>query len=191
MKAARINNKIYTLQVSKTPEELEKGLSGVKVLPKDSGMLFDLGDIAEEVSFWMENTHIPLKIVFLDKDMNISKVCKGLPNTRDSHIGKNVRYVIEVDADEDIEEGDDVDLIDDPDKMLVLDPEGDIQMVLKSGERIFSRKNTKNLIRLAKLAEEAKDDASYEKLGKAIFRYLDIQDKRGPQYVEEENKKGD
>lgn len=190
MKTAKINNKIYTLQVSKTPEELEKGLSGIKSLAKDSGMLFDLGDIAEEVSFWMDNTHIPLKIVFLDKDMNISKVCKGLPNTKDSHIGKNVRYVIEVDAEEDIEEGDDVDLIDDPDKMLVLDPDGDIQMVLKSGERIFSRKNTKQLIKLAKLAEESKSDADYERLGKAIFRYIDIQDKNGPQYVEE-NKKGD
>ena len=57
------------------------------------------------------------------------------------------------------------------------------QMELMGGERIFSRNNTKTLIRLAKRANKSKLDSDYQKLGRKIFKYISIQDNREPEYV--------
>jgi hypothetical protein len=46
-------------------------------------------------------------------------------------------------------------------------------MELQGGERIFSRKSTKVLIRKAKKAERTKLDKDYKSLGLYIFKELD------------------
>ena len=51
-------------------------------------------------------------------------------------------------------------------------------MELNGGERIFSRKNTKTLIRMAKRADKSKADRDYKALGKKMFTYLKQQDER-------------
>ena len=67
--------------------------------------------------------------------------------------------------------------------MYVIGPDGQPQMELMGGERIFSRDNTKTLIRLAKKAKKSKLDSDYQKLGRKIFKYISIQDNREPEYV--------
>jgi len=63
-------------------------------------------------------------------------------------------YVVELNANSKVKEGDELEFLDDTKEytMKVLAPDGSTQMNLKGGERIFSRKNTKVLIRQAKKA---------------------------------------
>ena len=61
-------------------------------------------------------------------------------------------------------------------------------MVIKGDVRIFSRKNTKVLIRQAKKADKLKTDSAYKRLGKSIFKYMRIQDENGEEYVKPNKK---
>ena len=68
--------------------------------------------------------------------------------------------------------------------MKVLAPDGSDQYELWGGERIFSRKNTRILLKKAKKANETKDDKDYKALGKYMFKVLKGQDSREPEYVD-------
>ena len=72
--------------------------------------------------------------------------------------------------------------------MKVLFPDGSEQMPLFGGERIFSRKNTKVLIKKAKKADLSKSDTDYKSLGKYMFKCIKIQDERTPEYVDSPTK---
>ena len=67
--------------------------------------------------------------------------------------------------------------------MMVLDAEGNTQMTLDGGERIFSIKNTKILIKLAKKATATNNDNDYKALGKRVFKFLEVQNNSEPEYV--------
>lgn len=74
--------------------------------------------------------------------------------------------------------------IDDLEDLLeILSTNGKVQYKIKGGERIFSRKNTRVLIRQAKKAEKLKTDSAYKRLGKSVFKYMKIQDNNDPEYV--------
>ena len=108
-----------------------------------------------------------------------------------------VKYVLEVNPNSGIKVGDELEFTDCPDceevdeeevnKMYVIGPDGQPQMELVGGERIFSRDNTKTLIRLAKRAKKSKSDSDYQKLGRKMFKYLNIQDNRDPEFVDAPN----
>lgn len=186
-----IGDKEYNLREAKTKEERSKGLSGIKELSKDEGMIFYF-DEPQTVSFWMKDTLIPLDIIFINSDNEVISVHEGKPNDKTPITEKNVKYVIEVNANSEITEGDDLEFEDDSDKMLVLDQDGNVQMELEGGERIFSRISTKVMIRKAKKALSFKDDKEkYEKLckslGKYVFKELKAQDSRDPEYVKLNN----
>ena len=68
--------------------------------------------------------------------------------------------------------------------MKVLAVDGSTQMELKGGERIFSRLNTKVLIRQAKKAYTSQADGDYKRLGKSLFKFLHKQDTNEPEYVQ-------
>jgi len=57
-------------------------------------------------------------------------------------------------------------------------------MELWSGERIFSRKNTKVLINKAKKAELSGKDGDYKTLGRFMFKCIKAQNTRPAEYVE-------
>ena len=104
-------------------------------------------------------------------------------------------FVLELNADSGVKVGDDIDFDDDDDKeemaknkMMVLDENGEVQMQLDGGERIFSRHDTKILIKLSKKAYESKDPEDYKKLGKKLFKFLEIQMGNDTQYVELKDK---
>jgi uncharacterized membrane protein (UPF0127 family) len=60
-------------EVAQTPEERQQGLMYREHLDENAGMLF-VFDRAEERSFWMQNTYIPLDIAYLDSSMRIINI---------------------------------------------------------------------------------------------------------------------
>lgn len=90
----------------------------------------------------------------------------------------------EIDEDEEDENGEDEHPELGINKLYVYGSDGDVQAVLQGGERIFSRKSTKVIIRKAKKAYLSKDDKDYKSLGRYIFKEMDAQDNRDPEYVE-------
>lgn len=185
-----IGGKEYSVQEAKTKEELLKGLSGVTSLPKDQGMLFYFGE-PQEVSMWMKDTEIPLDIVFINEDLQVTKVHTGQPEDETLISQPDTMYVLEVNADSGIKEGDILEF-DEDDKdapvMWVLAQDQSKQMPLWGGERIISRRETKVIVSKAKKIEEVKkDQKTYESkcknLGKYIFKVFKGQDNRPAEYV--------
>lgn len=175
----------YDIYIAKTKEQKEKGLQFFKELPKDEGMLFTN---FEDDSPWfhMKNVGIDLDLIGLDDEMKVIKVIKGKADDPTPLQFKGVTYVLEVNADSGIKEGEEGE-IDDEDThkyvMKVLDPNGKAQGLLQGGERIVSRRETLVLIKKALKAYESKEDKDYKALGKYIFKVLKGQDSRDPEYV--------
>lgn len=187
----KINNKIYKVKEAKSEEEREKGLQEVSKLPEDEGMLFYF-DPPQKVSFWMKDTEISLDIVFIDEDEKVISVVQGNPNDETPIVEDNVAFVLEVNQNSGIKEGDELEFEDDEDEgpiMKVLAPDGSTQYFLWGGERIISRKETKILIKKAKKADLSKEDKDYKALGKYLFKVFGKQDSRNPEYVSLPEKK--
>ena len=183
----KINDKEYDLFHAVTEEEKEQGLMNVTKLAPDEGMLFDYReDPQEECDFWMKDTEIPLDIIFVGEDDTVISVQRGEPLSEDYISEKDVYYVIELNADSGVKAGDDVEIEEDEElpKMFVLNPDGSVQFEIMSGNRIFSRKSTRVIIRKAKKAYKSKLDSDYKSLGKYLFKELTAQDEREPEYVE-------
>ena len=187
-----IGNKQYSVQIAKTESEKEKGLQEIKDLPENEGMLF-IYDKPQTVSFWMKDTFIPLDIIFIDEDQEVISIYQGKPEDETIVEEDNVKYVLEVNQNSGIEEGDELEFEDSEEDdesdskqspMQVIAPDGSVQMELQGGERIFSRRSTKILIKKAKKAEASKLDKDYKALGRYIFQELDRQDDRKPEYVQ-------
>lgn len=183
----KVGNKTYNVLQAKTEEEKEKGLQGIDNLPQNEGMLFYF-DPPQKVSMWMKDTLIPLDIIFINDDDEVISVVTGKPNDETLITEQNVQYVLEVNADSGVEEGDELDIEDEEDDnppvMRVLSQDGSTQMDLWGGERIFSRKNTVILIKKAKKADKTKDDKDLKSLGRYMFKCIKGQDERPPEYVE-------
>lgn len=179
-----ISNKQYKVKEAKTEEERKKGLQGIEQLPKDEGMLFYF-EYPQEVSMWMDQVDIPLDIIFINDDQEVIQVIEGKPNDKTLLICPDTYYVLEVNANSGINIGDELEFEDESAPVMkVLFPDGSDQMQLWGGERIFSRKNTKILIKKAKKADLSKDDKDYKALGKYMFKCIHIQDNRDPEYVQ-------
>lgn len=202
----------YICRVAYDDWEKANGLMGVNNLGDNEGMIFVYDEPQEEISFWMKDTPIDLDIVFICPCFKVISVHRGIAESTDLITENNVQFVLEVAANSGIKEGDEVefdgleeylekrldrcdsiienkeDIEEEKDKiktlLKVLDPEGGVQLTLKGNERIFSRANTKVLIRQAKKADKLKTDSAYKRLGKSIFKYMRIQDENGEEYVE-------
>ena len=183
-----IEDKEYEVLVAETEEEKVKGLHDVIEMNDNEGMLF-VYDNPQHVDFWMKDTEIPLDIVFIDEDEEVISVKQGIPFSEEFISEDNVKYVLEVNQNSGIKPGDDVDF-DDEDweeslsTMHVIGSDGTSQFELLGGERIFSRPNTRILVKGARRAYKSKKDSDYKRLGKQVFKYLKIQDNNDPSYVE-------
>ena len=157
-----IGDKEYNVTCARTEEERIKGLQGVTELKDDEGMLFFFEE-PQTVGFWMKDTKVPLDIIFISEDMEVISVYQGEPENESIAEEDNVKFVLEVNQGSGIEEGDELDIEEDEElpKMKVIAPDGSTQMELEGGERIFSRKNTRTLIRMAKRASKSKEDKDY------------------------------
>ena len=185
----KISGKTYNIKIAETEEDKSVGLSEEDTLPKDGGMLFMISEEDKDkeglVWFTMEDTKIPLDIIFIDDNFEVLQVSKGEPLSEEPIYGKG-SYVLEVNSDSKIIVGDELEFETSKkinNKMMVLDVEGNAQMTLDGGERIFSIKNTKILIKFAKKSTATKKDNDYKALGKRVFKFLEIQDSNEAEYV--------
>lgn len=195
-----IGEKSYTCDLFETEQEHKKGLMGVEYLPPDRGALFVWSEQQPVIEMWMKNTKIPLDQIAINDDDEVTTVYKAQPEDETLHPFPNAKYILEVNQNSGIEEGDDFefDESDDPNKyvMKVLAPDGSTQMNLQGGERIFSRISTKQMITWAKKAEANKDNKELfnkycKRLGKRMFKELYAQDHREPEYVNAPESKKD
>ena len=195
-----IGDKQYTVEVAKTEEDRKKGLQDREQLAIDEGMLFIWSEQQPVIEMWMKNTKIPLDQIAINDDDEVTTVYKAQPEDETLHPFPNAKYILEVNQNSGIEEGDDFefDESDDPNKyvMKVLAPDGSTQMNLQGGERIFSRISTRQMITWAKKAEANKDNKELfnkycRRLGKRMFKELYAQDHREPEYVDAPESKKD
>lgn len=62
-----------TAEIADTPARRERGLMWREQLADDAGMLFDF-EVEQPVAIWMQNTLIPLDIIYIREDGTIAKI---------------------------------------------------------------------------------------------------------------------
>ncbi len=90
----------YKVEIARTPEEQARGLMFRRSMPRDAGMLFPF-DPPRPASFWMENTHIPLDIIFIGPDGRIQSIARNTATLSDAPIHAApgpVRLILEINA---------------------------------------------------------------------------------------------
>lgn len=186
-----INDKEYNVLVAQTEDEKATGLMNVEEMDDSEGMLF-VYDHPQLLEFWMYQTSMALDVIFINSDWEVISVKKGMPYDETILSEDNVQYVLELNQNSGVKPGDEVDIEDDElspgsnldlNKMYVYGSDGEVQAILQGSERIFSIKNTKTLIRMAKRAYTTKKESDYKRLGKKLFEYLHTQDTNEPDYV--------
>lgn len=190
-----IADKEYKVLIAETEEERIQGLGNVESMDDDEGMLFIMPEDQGQVVFNTEEMEFDIDLVFINQDDEVYNVVLGkahssepIISTPESEEGRT-KYVLEVNVNSGIQIGDELDFEEDIDeeeidKMYILGSDGKPQMDLVGGERIISRKETRELIRKAKKANKSKKDSDYKKLGKYVFGVLLKQDNRDPEYIE-------
>jgi uncharacterized membrane protein (UPF0127 family) len=66
----------FSVEVMRTPAELEHGLMFRRFLPQDRGMLFDF-KTEKPVMMWMKNTYLPLDMVFISKTGRVVAIAEN------------------------------------------------------------------------------------------------------------------
>lgn len=81
---ANINNHTFKLEIAKTQQEKEIGLSKKKILEKNAGMLF-LFEKPGYYPFWMKDMKFPIDIIYIrnDRIVTIHKNVKPPKNPND------------------------------------------------------------------------------------------------------------
>lgn len=191
-----IADKEYKVLVAESEKEREQGLSNVESMDDDEGMLFVMPEGQGQVMFNTAEMEFDIDLVFINQNDEVYNVVLGKAHSEEPIISTpegedgRTKYVLEVNSNSGIQIGDELDIddedeiSDDEAKMYILGSDGKPQMDLIGGERIFSRKNSRTLIKLAKKANKSKKDSDYKKLGKIIFKYMYQQDNRPHEYVE-------
>jgi uncharacterized membrane protein (UPF0127 family) len=90
---------VFQAEVMRTPDERARGLMFRRFLPADRGMLFDFQRV-EPVAMWMQNTYIPLDMVFIRADGTVARIAERTEplSTRTIPSGEPVLGVLEVNA---------------------------------------------------------------------------------------------
>ncbi len=89
----------FKVEVAADDQSRETGLMFRKTMAPDAGMLFDF-HTPQEVSFWMENTILPLDMLFVRADGTIARVAENATPYSRATIpsGEPVQVVIELNA---------------------------------------------------------------------------------------------
>lgn len=90
-------NARFAVDVADTPELRSRGLMFVEDMPTMTGMLF-VYDYEQTVSFWMQNTLIPLDMIFADSKGVVQRVHdNAIPgDTTSIPGGSNIQFVLEI-----------------------------------------------------------------------------------------------
>ena len=91
-----INKMPHTLYVADTEAKRQKGMSDVKSVMMNKGMIF-IYDEPVDLAYTMENTHIPLQIIFINENFEIIQqfTCKA-KQREEIRPFTEYKYVIEV-----------------------------------------------------------------------------------------------
>lgn len=194
-----VGDKEYDVAVADTPELRKKGLEPYSYLRDGEGMLFIFDEETTDY-FTMKNCAIDLDIVFIDSEGEVIQVSSVKAyDSKPVTCEEPYQFVLEVNINSGIEAEDELEQEDDDlseeekqfavqkNKMLVLDANGDVQMKLSGGERIFSRICTRKMIKAAIQAYREDTDIAYRKVGRLVLKELDSQDQREPQYTQLED----
>lgn len=194
-----VGDKEYDVAVADTPELRKKGLEPYSYLNEDEGMFFIFDEETTDY-FTMKNCAIDLDIVFIDSEGEVIQVSSVKAyDPKPVTCEEPYQFVLEVNINSGIEVGDELEQEDDSlteeekqfagqqNKMLVLDANGDVQMKLSGGERIFSRICTRKMIKAAIQAYREDTDIAYRKVGRLVLKELDQQDQRTPEYTQLED----
>ncbi len=89
----------FSVELAVTDAQRSQGLMFRKTMPPDHGMLFDFGE-ARPVAMWMENTILPLDMLFIQSDGTISHIRENaVPYARDVIDSRGpVKFVLELNA---------------------------------------------------------------------------------------------
>lgn len=87
----------FSVELVANDADRAKGLMYRRSLPEGQGMLFDF-QREQDVSFWMQNTYIPLDMIFIKADGRIANIVENTEplSTRMIPSGAPVRGVLEV-----------------------------------------------------------------------------------------------
>lgn len=89
----------FTVEVAATGDQRARGLMFRKSMADDAGMIFDFGE-PRRVAMWMENTILPLDMLFADTTGTIRHIKENAtPYSRDIIDSMSeVKYVLELNA---------------------------------------------------------------------------------------------
>lgn len=87
----------FTLEIARTPTELETGLMNRDTMPANHGMIF-VFDKPQQLHFWMKDTRIPLDVIFVTGDGTVDSVqhMKAYDVTTDTRSRGMTQYAIEL-----------------------------------------------------------------------------------------------
>jgi uncharacterized membrane protein (UPF0127 family) len=88
---------VFQVEVARNDAERAQGLMFRRSMPADHGMLFDFGRV-EPVSMWMQNTYLPLDMLFIRKDGTVARIAADAEplSTRTIPSGEPVVAVLEL-----------------------------------------------------------------------------------------------
>lgn len=89
----------FKVEVARNDADRAQGLMYRRSMAPDQGMLFDFGRV-EPVSMWMQNTYLPLDMLFIRQDGTIARIAANTEplSTRTIPSGEPVLAVLELNA---------------------------------------------------------------------------------------------
>lgn len=106
-----IGDKSYICDLLESEEDKRKGLMNIDYLPPDRGALF-VWDDEDTREMWMKDTKIPLDQIAINDDDEVVLVYKAQPEDETLVPFMNAKYILEVNQDSGIVEGDDFEIDD-------------------------------------------------------------------------------
>jgi uncharacterized protein len=89
----------FQVEVARNDADRAQGLMYRRSMPANQGMLFDFGRV-EPVSMWMQNTYLPLDMLFVRQDGTVARIAANTEplSTRTIPSGEPVLAVLELNA---------------------------------------------------------------------------------------------
>jgi uncharacterized membrane protein (UPF0127 family) len=93
-------NYCFDVELALTPEEMSRGLMFRDHLDANQGMIF-VFDKERDYQFWMENTMIPLDIIWIDENREVVFISENAQPCKEYSCpviepAKNAKYVLEI-----------------------------------------------------------------------------------------------
>ncbi len=88
----------FSIEIADDAAERSAGLMFRETMPEDHGMLFVM-DNTDQVGFWMQNTPMPLDLLFIGPEGKVKRIMRGEPMSEAViSPGEPVRFVLELKA---------------------------------------------------------------------------------------------